>query len=133
MAGKTLNDYSIFVKRLARANDLQQQVSAIYDILDADKLSQLAHGEAVKAFLIHLAVETFGYDYRSDIVLCSWGLLQGYETITGITERRAKYLNESGYQGKKVANKGKTSAAFAPKPKVLMEAELSLYAEIESK
>ena len=121
MPGKSVAGSSEFVQLLAEANDLQAQAGIVRLILGANGT---VNGKGAKAFLIHLAIETFGVDYYSDIVLCAWGLLNEYSTITSVDERREKFLNESGYRGKR--NTGKPLTVRG-----LMSTELILYEKIE--
>lgn len=62
-------------------------------------LSESIKEEEAKAFLIGLTFDAVGVSQRSDIVLCALGLLEGYDSIPGLTSRRKKYIVETNYQG----------------------------------
>ena len=64
----------------------------------SDPLKNLS-AERSRAFLICLCIKVLGINYKSDIVLVSWRLLEGYDDSSSITERREKYLRESGFRG----------------------------------
>lgn len=125
--------YSSFVLNLISARRLQEQASAVYGILSGEVKDPIS-GDDSKAFLINLALDTFGSDYRSDLVLCSWGLLKGYNEIPRVTDRRIKYLMESGYTGRRTSvPKKELPRSLSERSKDLIKTENILYLEIESK
>lgn len=50
--------------------------------------------EESKSFFICLVLDAFGRDERSDILLCAWALLKGYEYGKNLTQRRSYYLEQ---------------------------------------
>lgn len=60
--------------------------------------SELPTVPQLDALLIKVVVEKFGETVRADMLLMSFGLLQGYEyELYSITDRRTKFLRESPY------------------------------------
>lgn len=130
-------DDSLFLNNLVNAREMDIQAGFVRDILEDGRIKTPVSGEDARAFLIHLAVDTFGTNQQSDIVLCSWGLLHGYDTIPGVVERRAKYLTESIFRPKKVQEKSTASSdterSLEDRAKDLSKLEKKLYAQIEKK
>ena len=126
-------NYSSFVLNLISARKIQEQPSVIYGILSKEVKGPISGSDA-KAFLIHLALDTFGSDFRSDIVLVSWGLLKGFDAIPGLVDRRMKYLDESGFRIKnRKRTKKETPRTLFDRSRDLIDIENNLYLEIESK
>lgn len=123
-----MSEYSIFVKDMAYIRTEKDYVGGVRNILNGNGKISVTNEEA-KAFLIHLTISSLGISSGSDIVLCSFGLLAGYERIEGVTGRRMKYMEESGYQGKKTTStKGRSPEE---KSKDLIGKENNLYERIE--
>lgn len=135
---KRIDAANEFVENLITARNMDEQSGAVYQILSSGQTKGLeAHGEDAKAFLVHLAIDTFGIDYRSDIVLCSWGLLRGYDRIQSVTERRIKFITESNFQSKKASLKTKENTgsfrSLEDRSKDLIDLEKKLYTKIDEK
>lgn len=56
--------------------------------------------EEAKAFLLYLVESTFDPGDERDIVLVSWGLVRGFETIEKIQDRHQQFMAQSSYSGK---------------------------------
>lgn len=70
----------------------------IYDIVATITDADIHRNDEI-AFLIQLAMSRFGESNESDIVLCSWGYLDGYSDEPSVGKRRVKYVLETGYRG----------------------------------
>lgn len=120
--------YSTFVKDMTYIRTEKDYVGGVRNILNGNWKIGITNEDA-KAFLIHLTICSLGISSESDIVLCSFGLLAGYERIEGVTGRRLKYMEESRYQGKKTTStKGRSPEE---KSKDLIGKENNLYERIE--
>ena len=60
---------------------------------DSFRLRKLSLEES-KSFLICLVLDSLNRNERSDILLCAWGLLKGYEYGKSLTQRRKLYLEQ---------------------------------------
>lgn len=83
-------------KAIRNTDSYNEIVGNIGDIVAYD-----AHfsEEKAKAFLVHLVTAAIGRDFRRDVVLCSWGLLRGFDKRKGVTDRRKDFVRNSGYRG----------------------------------
>ena len=88
-------DYQVFVD--ARKSDYIATVDALVKEYGIDTKS--INAISAEAFLIGLTLDTFGKSVSSDIVLASFGLLQGYDYLDAVTLRRMKCLSASNHQG----------------------------------
>ena len=79
--------------------EIQHGVKELFVYYKYEKLLGYLTAEYSSAFLIEICIDSLGINHKSDIVLCSWRLLEGYEDILSITERRQRYLQESGFRG----------------------------------
>lgn len=75
---------------LKGARQPDQHVAVVYDIT-----GKLCSKEDAGMLLAYLAIFTFGVSESSDIVLYSWGLLDGIDSDLPIMERRWEYLKQS--------------------------------------
>lgn len=60
-------------------------------ILDRNGISERLTGEEAKALYIHLTISALGVGDDSDILLCSMGLLKGYDKFLSLGDRREHY------------------------------------------
>lgn len=124
--------YSNFVQYMINArtsNDLMQPANEILNqngIKEEIKDEDMAH-----AFIISLVIGKHGVGLNSDIVLYSLRLLMGYENIVTLGKRREKFLQESGYTGRK-QNKNADSKPETRTTKMI-NTENQLYEEIGKK
>ena len=88
-------DYQVFVD--ARKSDYIATVDAL--VKEYDITTKSINAISAEAFLIGLTFDTFDHSANSDIVLASFGLLQGYEYLDTVTARRMKFLSASNHQG----------------------------------
>lgn len=75
---------------------LPNQYSEAVRIITGESLSL----EEAKAFLLYLVESTFDPGDERDIVLASWGLVRGFETIEKIQDRHQQFMAQSSYSGK---------------------------------
>ena len=92
-----MGTYSDFVTDMDYIRDKGDFAGAVLGILNTRNERISVTDEEAKAFLIHLVIASLGVGIESDIVLCSFGLLVGYENLDGVTKRRLKLKDESGY------------------------------------
>ncbi len=86
-----------FVKALCEARKSANVYEAVYGFFEEQKTHHTAiNAETAKAFIIKLTFDSLGIGEMSDIVLCSLGLLRGYQENLGLTERRLKFIEKSG-------------------------------------
>lgn len=90
MASRVSQEVSAIVKALGKARRPNQYVDAVYDI------TQKFYSQAEsKQLLAYLVITRFGVSDESDIVLNSWGLLDGIDPAKGVTERRKDFAQQS--------------------------------------
>lgn len=91
MASRVSQEVSSIVEALGKARKPNQYVDAVYGI--TQKIYSQAES---KQLLAYLAISRFGVNNDSDIVLNSWGLLDGIDPAKGVTERRKDFAQQSG-------------------------------------
>lgn len=127
-------NYSNFVNDLIYVRNTGDFNSFVSAILEADKLKITT--EEAKAFIIQLAFDALGVGEQSDVVLCSLRLLDGYQKLKGVTERRVAYMEETNYLGKKISPNRSESASGArsikEKSKDLIQEENGYYQLMEN-
>ena len=93
------SEFEEFLAKYARKTmDVLGAAQILLDEKDVNYRAMTA--DAAKALLIKLTFDRFGIGEESDIVLCSLGLLEGYDALE-LTERRLKYIRESNFIEKK--------------------------------
>ena len=78
--------------------DYIQAVQAItkLSIIEGEKKQEpiIFQIEKAKSFFIYLALDALKVSEKSDIVLCAWGLLNGFQYGKDLTQRRKHYLEQ---------------------------------------
>lgn len=121
--------YSDFVTDMDYIRDKGDFAGAVLGILNTRNERISVTDEEAKAFLIHLVIASLGVGIESDIVLCSFGLLVGYENLDGVTKRRLKLKDESGYLWRETGRA--TERPPKARAKDLIPKERNLYQRME--
>lgn len=124
-----MGTYSDFVTDMDYIRDKGDFAGAVLGILNTRNERISVTDEEAKAFLIHLVIASLGVGIESDIVLCSFGLLVGYENLDGVTKRRLKLKDESGYLWRETGRA--TERSPEARAKDLIPKERNLYQRME--
>lgn len=94
MANKTkaaeTHNYT-FIDSMEDARKLCDPWIPMQYILDKNGVSEKLTAEEAKALFIHLTISALGVGDDSDILLCSMGLLKGYDKFLSLGDRREHY------------------------------------------